>query len=133
MDRAKLSYEEERKRILEKLVEVKEKQSISTTAIEHNTSKEDLWKNEYRDFEKNKVFYKFHQVITSIYNKYGRIYEENRERIIDIDLIANVHALDLIDFEDENRSRIVLTPKGKFFIQMYLKEHGMPNEPDLPF
>lgn len=115
-DTAKVSYEEKRKKGLEKLAEIKQEQAISVKEIRESMTEEDRWLAEYKEFKNAPKFNEFRGILEAIYKSNGYINMQE----IDTDLLVLVHVMGLISFTDFNKNQLDLTEKGRFFAKKYL-------------
>lgn len=86
------------------------------------------WKEEFEQFKKHHIFYKFKQIIESLYKHNGRITlftSGGYSRVVGPDILALAHSKELINIKNDKNSIevIELTNKGKFFVSKYLEEN----------
>lgn len=117
-----LNKERQRSKILEDIAATKEKQFLVEKKIEKAMSNEERWELEYEKFEKNKLFYKFKQIIETIYIHKGYI-ESGMERHANADALAIADTWGLTTYVGGNHNHIELTEKGKIFAKLYLEKH----------
>jgi len=102
---------------------------IVNKATEVRNKEEDLvkseteeWNEEYETFKNSSFYIDFGDIIESYFEKYGIIvesdYNGNQLWRIDKDVLAYAVSNNLINFTD-NRQRIELTDKGKYFVKKY--------------
>lgn len=131
---ANLEYEKGETVRLKEEVKEKKQQQVQKKAIERIQPEEEKWSQEFRDFAKSPLFYKFPQIISSIYKFDGNL-EHNRKSVVDVDIKAAAHAKNLISFlvkKDDvggfPYQAIALTDKGRFFADNYLQDNPLTLE-----
>lgn len=85
-------------------------------------SETDVWKEDYEEFKKSKMYDRFDDIIDSIIDHYGRIRQTDiNDRPTwwtDKQLLAYASGNDIVNL-DQKEARISLTDKGKFFVKLY--------------
>lgn len=130
-------YEDE-KLSIEKGIEEKKKEVLNLT--EDNVKKqkeieklapESLWLRDFLEFTKHFLYKDFNYIIQSIYEYNGNVSVEDTRYYgaqdlfrIPKEILAYCHTTNLINF-DNNKSKIELTEKGKFFVKEYSGEKGL--------
>ncbi|MEK7104953.1 MAG: hypothetical protein AAB868_02850 [Patescibacteria group bacterium] len=125
-DKWLLDKEKLHSKTLENIISVKEQQSKIEERIEKTMSDEEKWEIEYQDFEKSLSFFKFRQIIETIYKYDGFVvttedFQPNRHA--DAGALALVDTWGLISYSGSNRNAIEFTKKGKFFAKIYLNKN----------
>jgi len=127
-DKWLLNREKLHSQTLENIASVKERQSKVEERIQKTMTDEERWELEYQEFEKIPTFFKFRQIIETIY-KYGGFIEttENFEPIrhADAGSFGMADTRGLISYIGDSRNAIELTKKGKFFAKMYLDKYPL--------
>lgn len=122
-------YEKMQTKSIEVVAEEKVKQKTQREKIQKTKTQEEKWFEEYEKFEKNPLFYKFSQIVKSLYNHSGQVspfLSGSYHRVIDIDILALVHSEDLINKNGVSHKEIIEpTNKGKFFISKYLETNSI--------
>lgn len=125
-DKWLLDQEKIHSKTLENFASVKEQQSKVEERIQKTMSDEERWEIEYQEFEKSLSFFKFRQIIETIYKYDGFIvttedFQPNRHA--DAGALALVDTWGLISYSGSNRNAIEFTKKGKFFAKIYLNKN----------
>lgn len=125
-DKWLLDQEKIHSQTLENIASVKEEKLKTEERIKKTMTDEEKWELEYQKFEKNPSFYKFKQIIETIY-KYDGIIDEGYgvAHHADTGALATADTRELITHSGSNRNTIELTKKGKFFAKMYLEKYPL--------
>lgn len=125
-DKWLLDQEKIHSKTLENFASVKEQQLKTEERIQKTMSEEEKWGIEYQEFEKNHSFYKFKQIIETIY-KYNGIIDERLGDAphADTSSLATADTRELTTYSGSSRNVIELTKKGKFFAKMYLEKYPL--------
>ena len=116
-DKANLEYERRQKDILGQLVTVKEAKVATEKKIERATTERERWESEYQLFKKNNIFFRFGDVLNTIYRFQGYLGQYK----LSPDILAVVDSRGLITL-DNDRNQIELTEKGKYFAQRFFDD-----------
>lgn len=119
-----LKQEKDRSRTLENIASLKEQQVETEKKIQKTMPEEEKWGIEYQEFEKSPIFFKFRQIIETIYKHRGYI-ESGAVRYAEAGVLAMADARELVSYVEGSRNTIELTKKGKFFAKMYLEKHPL--------
>ncbi len=118
-----LAYERRKVKFLKGEAEAKKEQKEQREVIEKVMTDEDRLRAEYEEFEKAPSFYKFRNILETIY-QYGGFIEEGHTTHADSGALAIAHTWGLINYSaDENH--ITLTEKGKNFARIYLEKYPL--------
>lgn len=125
----------EQTRVEQKEVELQEEKAKKIAAIAKQAEESQKikhidptreWENDYTKFKKIKFAYKFSKIIDSYYKNHGAIttYTDYGRKIdfdIPQDILAYSHSDGIIDIDQDN-NKIIITEKGKYFIQRFLED-----------
>lgn len=127
-DKWLLDQENLHSQTLKNFASIKEQQLATEERIKKTMSDEERWELEYQEFEKSSTFFKFRQIIETIY-KYDGFIESTETfqpiRHADAGSLAMADTRELISYRDGSRNTIELTKKGKFFAKMYLEKYPL--------
>jgi hypothetical protein len=114
-------YEKRRTERFEIMAEEKIKQKTQRKKIEKSQTQEEKWIEEYKNFEKSQLFYKFNQIIKSLYNHSGQIspfLSGGYHRIVYIDILALVHSKELINKEGLDTKEVIEPTEKENFLYL---------------
>lgn len=123
-DKWLLDQEKIHSRTRKDFASIKEQQLEVEKRIQKTMTDEERWELEYQEFEKIPTFFKFKQIIETIYKHNGYV-EDSSVRHVEAGVLAVADARGLVSYVDGRRNDIELTKKGKFFAKMYLEKYPL--------
>ena len=123
-DKWLLDQEKIHSKTLENFASVKEQQLKAEERIQKTMTDEERWELEYQEFEKSTSFFKFRQIIETIYKHRGYV-ESGAMRYVEAGILAMSDARGLVSYVEGSRNAIELTKKGKFFAKLYLEKYPL--------